>query len=416
MNICGIITEYNPMHLGHDYQVKAAAKLTHTDANIIVMSGNFVQRGEPAIIDKYARAEAAIHSGIDLVIELPTYFSTASAEYFSNYAIRLLDATGVVTHLNFGSESGDLTSLKAIADLLTHEPIGYKVLLNQCLKDGLSFPKAREKSLIDYNKNHGIMDPDLIKAIQTPNNILGIEYIKSLNRLKSQIQATTIKRVGASYHNEDSHVEIPSATSIRKYLKSNEPLDYLSNKMPAPSFNRLKASVLEKKGPIFVNDIFPYVRHQLLQSTPEALSKLMDVSEGLENRFIKAITSSYTYEDFIEQVATKRYTRTRIARCLLHIYLGHTKEAFMHYYNDMNPYLKILALNTKGQELLKAIKKTNEDLPIIVNNRQGYKKLDPLQRSCYLADLNSTLMYNHLIAMKYGTIVKNDYQVKIIPI
>ena len=416
MNICGIITEYNPMHLGHDYQVKSAKTLTNAGATILIMSGNFVQRGEPAIIDKYARAQAAVATGIDLVIELPCYFATSSAEYFASYATKLLDATGVVTHLNFGSESGDLTGLKAVADILTKEPLGYKVLLNDYLKSGLSFPKARQQALIQYNENHHIISPSLIQSIQTPNNILGIEYIKALNRLKSTIEVTTIQRIGATYHNEDSQVAIPSASSIRRHLESNAPLELLSDKMPTASFKKLTQAIEAKKGPIYVKDIFPYIRHQLLQSSSETLATYMDIDEGLENRFLKAINTCTTYDDFIDAVATKRYTSTRIARSLIHIYLGHTKAAFNRYYKDMAPYLKVLAFNKQGQSIIKAIKEANEDLPIIVNNRQGYKLLDPLQQACYMADINSTLLYNHLIAMKYGTQVKNDYQVKIMPI
>lgn len=416
MNICGIITEYNPMHLGHDYQLKEALKHTDASHTILIMSGNFVQRGEPAILDKYARAKAAVLDGIDLVIELPAYFATASAEYFAGYAIRLLNSTGIVSHLNFGSETGDIDPLQSVAQVLQEEPIGYKILLNDYLKDGLSFPSAREKALLKYNENHGLISSKDIRSIETPNNILGIEYIKALYRLNSTIIPTTIRRIGAMYHDEDSQVAIPSATSLRKHLKDGLSMTELKDKMPASSFDALNNAILNNTAPLFVDDMFPYVRHILLRSSSQTLLTYCDVSEGLENRFKKNIIDSYSYEDFIDKVMTKRYTRTRIARALLHIYLGHKKSQFDQYYKDMLPYLKVLAFNAGGQQLLKSIKETNEDLPIIVNNRQGYKKLDDLQKQCYLADLDSTLMYNHLIAMKYNTVVKNDYQVKIIPI
>ena len=415
MNICGIITEYNPMHLGHDYQFKAAKDLTGAQGTILVMSGNFVQRGEPAIIDKYARARAAVANGIDLVLELPVHFATASAEFFSNSSVRILDATNVVSHLNFGSESGDITAIRSLADLLTEEPLGYKVLLNDLLKEGQSFPAAREKALVAYNVIHKVLDPVSLELIRTPNNILGIEYIKSLNRLNSTIKPTTVKRIGATYHDEDSHVPVPSATSIRKHLHTGEPLKDLAKKMPSPSYEALAEAIGSGTAPIFPEDTFPFIKHKLLTTSPDELAGFTDVSEGLENRFIKAAVTSDSYEAFIHEVMTKRYTRTRIARAMLHIFLGHKKENFTRYYHDMNPYLKVLALNQQGQTILKMIKEANEDLPIIVNNRQGYKKLDDLQKKCYLEDLNSTLLYNHLINTKFGTTTKNEYQMKIIP-
>ncbi len=416
MNVCGIVTEYNPMHLGHEYQINQAKEITHADGTILIMSGNFVQRGEPALIDKYSRAKAAVKTGIDLVIELPTYFATASAEYFSTYALRLLNETGIVTHLNFGSESGEIEDLKAIADILYDEPLGYSVLLNDFLKEGLSYPKAREKALILFNNNHNIMDPSLLSAIETPNNILGIEYIKAIKRMNSTIKPTTIKRIGATYHDDNSEVAIPSATSIRKHLLDSNNLEDLKIKVPKASYEVISKTIQQGTAPIFVQDIYHQLKHQLLVASPSSIASIMDVSEGMENRILKALDTTHDYDSFMEALLTKRYTKTRIARALLHIYLNHTKEKFNQYYKDMSPYLKVLAMNSNGQKLIKAIKKANEDLPIIVNNRQGYKLLDPLQKECYLADLNSNRLYNHLINAKYGTVVKNEYQQQIIPI
>jgi len=415
MNICGIVTEYNPMHIGHEYQLNKAKEITNADATILVMSGDFVQRGEPALIDKYSRAKAAVATGIDLVLELPVHFSTASAEYFSNYAMKLLDATGVVTHLNFGSESGDIDGLMAIASILAKEPVGYCYLLNEHLQKGLSYPKARAEALYSYAANHGLLSPALVKTIETPNNILGVEYIKALQRLDSKIIPTTIQRIGATYHDENSARSIPSATSIRKHLSEDRPLEELKGKLPQASLEALKLSIEKKTAPIYASDIFHALKHQLLVQSPMTLSKVQDVSEGLENRILKYIDASHSYEELVQTLLTKRYTRTRIARMLLHIYLDHKKSDFDRYHLEMAPYLKVLALSKKGQQILKAIKEANEALPIIVNNRQGYKLLDPLQKESFMADLNSTRLYNHLVASKYGGTLKNDYQQQIIP-
>lgn len=415
MNVCGIITEYNPMHMGHDYQLNAAKQRTEAEGTILVMSGNFVQRGEPAIIDKYARARAAIHEGIDLVVELPVYFSTASAEFFSGYAIKLLNSTGIVTHLNFGSESGDIQGLTAIANILATEPLGYSHLLNGYLKKGFSYPKARAMALGDYVANHQLMDESLIAAMETPNNILGIEYLKALKRLDSPIKATTVKRIGATYHDEDSARSVPSATSLRRHIKEGHPLHLLKDKVPKASYTALVDAIEGKRGPVFVQDIFPFLKDRLLTASPKELRAIQDVSEGLENRILKGIDQAITYDELIDGLMTKRYTRTKLARTLLHIYLNHKASDFKNFYEDMAPYLKVLALNQKGQQLIRAIKEANEDLPIITNNRQGYKKLDTMQRECFMADLNSTRLYNHLVQSAYGTVLKNDYQQQIIP-
>ncbi len=414
MKVCGIVTEYNPMHIGHEYQLNEGKKVTGAEATVLIMSGQFVQRGEPAIVDKFARTEAAIATGIDLVIELPTYFATSSAEYFAHHAMKLLNALGVVTHINFGSESGAISHLDKISEILVEEPVGYCVLLNEYLGEGLSYPKAREKALIKYNEHHQVIDPDMVKEIETPNNILGIEYCKSLKRLNSKIIPTTIKRIGAGYHDMDSHVDVPSATSIRKHIYEGSDIKELVNKMPEASYKSLDECIETSSGPIFVEDIFIPLKHKIITSTATELSTYMDVTEGLENRLKNTIERCYTYDEYVNALLTKRYTRTKIARALLHIYLGMTKSNFTLFNEDMAPYIRVLGFNEVGQSLLKKVKQHNEDLPIIVNARQGYKLLSPLQQKCYLFDLNSTSIYNHLVNSKYDTVMKNDYETPVI--
>lgn len=414
MAVCGIITEYNPLHLGHAYQITESKKHTASDGIILIMSGNFVQRGEPAIIDKHARTLSALETGVDLVIELPTYFATSSAEFFSSMAINLLNATGVTTHLNFGSESGQIDPLISLANILYSEPIGFKVLLNRFLKEGESFPKAREMALFHYNKNHHVFDKNTLALIKKPNNILGIEYIKALKRLDSSIIPTTLKRIGAMYHDDNSKLTIPSATAIRHHLKEGHPINALKDKLPKASYHALCTSIDSAKGPIYRASIFNNLKYKILTSTPTQLSHYQDVSEGLEFRIIKAIKHAYDYDSLIDAISTKRYTKTKIARALLHIYMGHTKDYFNLFNTHMNPYIKVLGFNTKGQYLLKSMKNLNETLPIIVNVSSGYKQLDKVQRLSFEADVNSTLLYNQLIETTYGTIMKNDYEIPVI--
>jgi len=414
MNICGIVTEYNPLHLGHAYQIEAAKTTTNAQGVVLIMSGNFVQRGEPAVINKYLRTQAALHTGVDLVLELPTYFATASAEYFSHMAIKLLNATGITTHLNFGSESGLIDDLVQIADVLHNEPIGFRYLLNEYLSTGDTFPKAREKALFKYVHNHHLMSVETAKAIKTPNNILGIEYIKALKRHNSKIIPTTVKRIGSEYHDENSTTTIPSATAIRKYLREHDMHTPLSDKLPIYSYNILENAIHSGEGPIFYDMIFPFLKYKILASTPEVLRTYQDVNEGLEYKIIEAALHAFDYDSLVNKILSKRYTRTKVARALLHIYLGHDQKTFELLSAKMKPYLKVLGFNPKGQEMLKAIKKYDEDLPIIVNIRQGCKQLDDLQLLSYKADLNSTLHYNHLIHFYYGTKMKNEFETPII--
>ena len=193
MRVNGIISEYNPFHNGHKYLLTESKKATSADYTVIVMSGNFVQRGAPALINKYKRAEMALQNGADLVLELPKYYATASAEYFAMGGISLLDKLGVVTNLSFGSECGDLAVLEKIARILVEEPNDYTILLRENLKKGQSYPTARTNALLEYNADFG----EYKDVLSSPNNILGIEYLKALLKRKSSIQPYTLLRTGA---------------------------------------------------------------------------------------------------------------------------------------------------------------------------------------------------------------------------
>lgn len=209
MNITAIISEYNPLHKGHLYHIETARKETNADFMIAIMSGNFVQRGTPAIVDKYIRAEAALKSGIDLVLELPVMYATASAEYFALGGVSLADTLGCVTHLSFGSECGNAEKMMETATLLLDEPEEMKAPLKEALKEGLSFPAARAKAVKTIR-------PELADILEEPNNILGIEYCKAILKRKSRIQPHTICRRGQGYHSETTDESFASATGIRK--------------------------------------------------------------------------------------------------------------------------------------------------------------------------------------------------------
>lgn len=216
MNITGIITEYNPFHSGHLYHLNSAKEITNCDGVICIMSGNFIQRGAPAIIDKWARAEMAIENGVDLVIELPSFYALSSAEIFAKGSVTILDSLGVVNSIFFGSESGNIEELINISKILAYEPLEFKNLLKSNLKKGITYAKARENSLKEFTNNI-----DISKILNNSNNILGIEYIKTLIRLNSNINPLTLTRVGGTYNDKTLNNDFSSATSIRESIKNS---------------------------------------------------------------------------------------------------------------------------------------------------------------------------------------------------
>ena len=247
-NVLGIICEYNPFHNGHLYHLNASKKMTNSDYSIAILSGNFTQRGEPSIVDKWAKTKMAIESGIDLVIELPTLYSISSAEYFAFGSIRLLEMLGIVDFVSFGSECEDISVLNDIANVLCEEPKEYKTLLSHELAKGVSFPKARETALMMYLNNVR----RFANVLSSPNNILGIEYLKALKRLNSHMKPITIKRTSAG-HNENkirANSKIASGTAIRNLCQSSD-ISLLQNVMPQSSFRILNENI--RKGNIVKN-------------------------------------------------------------------------------------------------------------------------------------------------------------------
>ncbi len=403
MKVCGFISEYNPYHNGHLYQFKESMKKTNANASIIVMSGDFVQRGEPAIISKYKRAEIAIDCGADLVIEIPSILATASAEHFAFGAVSILNATGIVDYLSFGSESGNIDDLDEIAELIYDESDIYKSTLKTYLKEGIGFAQARSKTI----KYLYVINPSVLDK---SNNILGIEYLKSLKRLDSDIIPITIKRIGDAY-NDKKVTTIASATGIRELIVK-EHFSEISSHIQRSMYQTLQS---EAENMIFFDDIYKYVRYKIITSTPEELKKYQDVTEGIENTLKKNIHFTSNFNELFSFMSRKRFTTTKLKRALLNIYLGNTKE-LLELSKTTTPYIKVLAFNKTGTKLLKEMKHKNNDLAIIVNNKKGFKKLDPKSKKIFLNDMNASLLYNHLIGMKTGKIKNNDYQKRLHPL
>ncbi|MDO6354127.1 nucleotidyltransferase [Caloramator sp. CAR-1] len=365
MKVTGIIVEYNPLHNGHLYHLQQTKQVTNCDYVVAVMSGNFVQRGEPAIVNKWARAEAALNAGVDLVIELPVIYSISSAENFAYGAISILNKLNIIDSICFGSESGDIEPLFKIAQILAEEPKEYKNLLKKFLKQGLPYPKAREFALNNYFK-------DTNNLLQTSNNILGVEYLKALIKLNSNIKPYTIKRIKNNYNDINITSNIASATSIRHNFDN---YDLIKTTMPEFSFEIIQREKQLGKGPVNLNNLADLIFYKIRSLTANELSKIHDISEGLENKIKYAAEESSTIEELLNLALSKRYTKTRLQRILLYILLDITKEVYLQTIKEIN-YIRILAANSKGRKLLKYVKdKELVDIPIIINPSKYDKEL-----------------------------------------
>lgn len=361
-NVLGIISEYNPFHNGHLHHLNESKRISHSDYSIAIMTGNFTQRGEPSIVDKWSKAKMAIESGVDLVIELPTLYAISSAENFASGAIKILNSLGIVDYISFGSESDDISVLNDVANVLCAEPDEYKTLLSHELSKGVSFPKAREKALMMYLNNVR----RFANVLSSPNNILGIEYLKALKRQKSNIQPITIKREGTG-HNDNiisSSSKIASASAIRNLCLSND-ISILQNVMPESSYNILNDNI--KKGNV-VNNLSAFdkeIIYTLRKMSTDEISNLPDVSEGLEFAIKSAANECNSVVELLSIVDTKRYTKTRIQRILLYAILGITKKDMQVSMNITKPYIRILGFNDKGKGILSEISKKNRRLELV---------------------------------------------------
>lgn len=389
MKVLGIVSEYNPLHSGHVYHIRTSLEKTGATHTLCVMSGHFVQRGEPAIIDKWARTAMALQSGIDLVLELPVVFSCASAELFAYGAVRLLHHTGVVDYLSFGSEQGELGSLFRIASALYDEPAVYKDLLKKYLRDGNSFAVAREKALNGYLR--GLPE----NVMSQSNNILAIEYLKALKSLRSNIQPTTIKRQGSSYQDTEITASYSSATAIRVFLQNggviNDPA--FTNNLPGTSLAILQECIQNGKGPVFAETFANIILHRLRMMTPEALKQVPDVKEGLENRLISCALQAGTMEELISSVTTSRYPSSRIRRISADLLWGITRKNLQSFMDDEScGYLRVLGFNSKGQELMQRMDK-EASLPLITKVANFRNQLFGLSKEMFEYDIKATDTY-----------------------
>ncbi|MDR2088551.1 MAG: nucleotidyltransferase family protein [Clostridiales Family XIII bacterium] len=372
----GIVAEYNPFHNGHRHHIARSAALTGADCVVAVMSGNFVQRGEPALVDKWRRAKAAVENGVDLVLELPFLYATGSAEHFASGAVRLLDAMGCVTHLSFGCEAGSVAPLAEAARVLAAESPAFKEALRAGLKAGKSFPRARAEAL------RGEAGEASARLLEHPNNILAVEYLKQCMRTGSGLVPVAVKRTGAGCFEADPRTGIAGAAAIRDLLlegRTEEALRYMPAWEGAPAVQSLGM-------------YFTLISAAARLRSAEELRATVSASEGLENRLLRALDGAFDMPSLLAALETKRYTKTRVRRFLLHVLFGITRERFAALDAVWPGYLRVLALSEKGGGLLRFVKARKG--PAIVTNPAGQRPPDTALADMLALDILASDIYN----------------------
>lgn len=359
--VLGIIAEYNPFHNGHLYHIKKSIEETGASSVICVMSGNFVQRGNTSIVDKWTKTKMALANGVDLVLELPTIYSVSSAENFAEGTIRLLDSLKIVDTISFGMEAKDIASLNNIANVLYTEPKEYTTILEHELGKGVSFPKARENAVMMY-----LNDIKQYANILTgSNNILAIEYLKAIKKLKSKLNPIGIRREKVLYNDEIIIDDFASATAIRKMIATGQFSD-IQKVMPKSSYALLADELRKGHYVLDLSKFQKEIIYNLRKMSVEEIAQLVDVSEGLENAIKNAANSSNNLVDFVNIVKSKRYTQTRIQRILIYALLGITNSKMLAFKKAV-PYARVLGFNENGKQLISQIAKKNKKVQIVTS-------------------------------------------------
>jgi len=402
MKTVGLITEYNPFHNGHLYHIEQAKKLTDADCVIVIMSGDYVQRGTPAVMDKYLRATAALACGADFVFELPLCYATGSAEYFAEGAVRALNALGVIDSLCFGSECGDTGILSEIASILIEEPAAFKTNLQAGLKSGLNYAKARAEAL-------RLTFPEYADIINTPNNILGIEYIKALKKTNSNIIPYTIKREGHAYHDTELKHPFASASAIRQMWTDHSLTSATQNHklyIPEPALD-LYHSKQNITFPICEEDFSAVLYYRLYNCISDnSLSNYFEVNSELANRIEKLLPKFNSFSDFAMLLKNKAYTYSRICRCLTHIMLDIKADALSSYLdNGWIFYHRLLGMrdNAKNSTILSLISK-NSVLPLLTGAKSTAvtEAFSEQAKHMLKTELAASDLYEHISSIKYA--------------
>ncbi len=397
MKAVGIVVEYNPFHNGHAYHLTQAKKVAKADIVIAVMSGTFLQRGEPAMVDKWTRTKMALAGGVDIVIELPYVYSTAPATDFAKGAISILTAVGCDSFA-FGSEDGSIQPFLNTYDLIDNNRTEYDALIKDSLKTGASYPKSLYYAYEQLTQKFPAPYIDLAQ----PNNILGFHYLEAARTLDSNIKPLTIPRIAAGYHDalkQDS--SIASATGIRKALASTSSLQSVQKVVPETSFDYLTDWHRHYKKFASWESFWPLLQFTIMRHTPSELTRYAEVTEGIENAIMKAAKNSSSFNSFMKKIKSKRYTWTRIQRMITHIYTGFTKEQLQSF--EAPSFIRLLGMSAKGQAYLGKRKKDIE-LPLI-------SRVAAANDAMLAIDIHAAELYN--LSIEQGVTAQSlpkDYQ------
>ena len=414
MKTVGIIAEYNPFHNGHLYQLQKAKALSNADYVIVILSGDFTQRGTPALLDKYARSEMALHCGADLVIELPVCFATGSAEYFAKGAVSILSSLKTDA-LCFGSECGSIDALRRTAHILSEEPAAFRKALTRNLHKGMSFPAARSLAMAQYAEGE-IYDDSLLKS---PNNILGIEYLKALIKLDSPMEVHTLPRQGAGYSDAvlpgPSEQRFCSALALRHRLLDGGSCDEFSPFMPKAALRILERELSSPKA-VHTNDFSSMLFYRLLQLQSDGYSAFADVSEALSDKIAKLLEHYISWAQFCSDLLkSKDLTLSRLNRSLLHILLDIKKQDLLAYDALGNAqYARVLGFRESASPLFSGLSK---ELPLITKLSDAEKLLSSAGIRQLHQDIFAAHLYESIKAQKTGSPMQNEYrrQMVIVP-
>lgn len=423
MKTVGIIAEFNPFHKGHEYLIRTLKKETGSDYAVIVMSGDYTQRGAPAILDKYTRTKMALLCGADLVLELPIYYSTSSAEFFAGGAVSLLNNLGCIDFLGFGSESEDIESMKKVSAVLADEPKDFSEHIKRNLKSGMSYPAARSDALSKYiDKTSDTNDNGFdVSPLSSPNDILGTEYIKALILQHSIITPYAVKRVGAGYDDTELFSDpghYASAKAIRTVLENLGDIKNISGKdlSQEDAFSQLPMAVTDyllslnndgKLSYISADSFSELLHYKLLLGKNEGFSDFLDVTPDLSDKILGNLNSFSSFSDYIMKLKSKDLTYTRISRALLHIVLGMTSDKLKLYTEDRSAftsYARILGFNKSASPLMKKIQECSH-IPVISTLSDAYKALD---KTAYML-LCDTISASNIYDLVRGTAPINEY-------
>lgn len=382
MHVTGLITEYNPFHNGHLFHLKKARETAGADYTAVVMSGSFVQRGAPAVFDKYSRTRAALLSGADLVFEMPAPFSTASAREFASYAVALFTALGAVDSICFGSECGEIEPILRTARLLNEESEPFKKRLQDFLKEGKTFPEARSAALAEEGAEEA-------KLLSSPNNILGVEYCQAVLRQRSPLSCFTIKREGNGYHDPSLNGALGSALAVRQALQSGTDVQALRFLLPDPSFDSVCRSI-----PVFLDDFSGLLNYRLL--TEQEPERYAEIRPELAARIKKLAPGFASFDQRIKELKSRQLTYTGVSRGLIHLILG-IEQRQMDLFKEAGfaPYARILGFRKSAAPLLRRIKE-NSSIPVISKLAGAEKRLDPAGAAMLACEIQSSHLYQNV--------------------